>query len=445
MNYLLASRAPGSDLPAGDQLFPQILCIDSIDVDRVADVRGAVVTCAPMELDIGSVESLRDPTGYFARARQHGDVQWSDAQRGWVLLSHADVESGFRDNEHLSSDRVSTFQRAAQGHSPAFGKAVDMLNGWMNFRDPPAHTRLREPVRAAFTPRAVAALEGQVRGIVKDALDAFDSDHVDLSAAFAHPIPSAVIGAVMGVDGPEREHFGDWADDLGQLVFSLDPRAANEERVVNGAAEFTGFFGKLIARERANPSASLLSAIVHRTDDGLTDLELIGACTLLLFGGSETTTTLLINTLALLLERPDLMEWLRAHPEADETSIDEFMRICGPARSMPRKVSVTHERCGKELRVGQSVYLCITAANHDADVFNDPASIDLARDPNPHFGFGWGMHYCLGANLARLEARTALRGLFDRYRTIELDGPLAPAHASAMGYGRRPVRVKLGR
>jgi cytochrome P450 len=398
-----------------------------------------------MELDIGSVESLRDPTGYFARARQDGDVQWSEAQRGWVLLSHAEVESGFRDNEHVSSDRSSTFQRAARNHSPAFQRAVEMLNGWMNFRDPPAHTHLREPVRAAFTPRAVASLEGQIRGIVEDALDAFEGDRIDLSAAFAHPIPAAVIGAVLGVDGPERRHFGEWADDLGQLVFSLDPRAANEERVVKGSGEFTAFFGKLIARERANPSGSLLSAIIERTEDGLTDLELIGACTLLLFGGSETTTTLLINTLGLLLERPELMEWLRAHPEADTTAIDEFLRICGPARAMPRKVSVTHERCGKELRAGQSVYLCITSANHDAGVFEDPAGVDFTRDPNPHFGFGWGLHYCLGANLARLEARTALRTLFDRYPTIELDGELPPAHASAMGYGRRPVRVRLGR
>ena len=397
-----------------------------------------------MELDLGSPESLRDPAKYFAAARAvGGDVQWSEAQRGWALLSHAEVEAGFRDNEHVSSDRRSTFQRAAQSHSPAFQKVVELLSGWMTFNDPPLHTHLREPVKAAFTPRAINAMESQIRAIVDAALDAFEGNLVDLSGAFAHPIPAGVIGAVLGVDGLERRRFGPWADDLGKMVFSLNPGSAPEARIMHGVNEFTAFFGGLIEKERTNPSGSLLSAIVNREGDGLSDLELVGACTLLLFGGSETTTTLLINALSLLLENPDLLRQFRDHPDLDATAFDEFMRVGGPARSMPRKISVDHERGGQQLKKGQNIYLCITAANHDPEVFAKPGEVELSREPNPHLGFGWGLHYCLGANLARLEGRTALRMLLERFPDMHADGPIVPPHASAMGYGRRPVRVKL--
>src|SRR3990172_9710959 len=124
-----------------------------------------------MDADLGSAESIRDPTGYFRAAREWGgDVQWSAPQRAWLVLSHAEVETAFRDSERLSADRSETFQRAAARHSPAFGIVVELLAGWMNFRDDPAHKRLREPVRAAFTPRAVGALEADIRAMVEQAI-----------------------------------------------------------------------------------------------------------------------------------------------------------------------------------------------------------------------------------------------------------------------------------
>ena len=134
-----------------------------------------------MEVDLGSAESIRDPTGYFRAARERGGaVQWSGAQRAWVVLSHAEVEAAFRDTRTLSADRSETFQRAAARHSPAFGVVAELLSGWMNFRDDPAHGRLREPVRAAFTPRAVAALEKDVRETVERTISGFDGDRVEL-------------------------------------------------------------------------------------------------------------------------------------------------------------------------------------------------------------------------------------------------------------------------
>lgn len=397
----------------------------------------------PVQLDLDDRASLTDPTRYFAPFREQGEIQWSDHHRAWFALSHAAVEAGFRDSETLSADRVASFQRASAGRSEAFQQATNLLAGWMNFRDPPAHTRLREPVKAAFTPRAVAAFESDIQGIVGDVLDNLQPAGCDLSHDFARPIPALVIGAILGVDPADRQRFYQWSHDLGQLVFAMSPGQVPEESVSSAAAEFIAFFSALIERERRQPSGSLLTAIVHTGLPELSPIELVGACTLLLFGGHETTTTLLVNALGILLDRPDTLRWLRDHPEADGTAIEEFMRVQGPARAMPRKVVVAHERGGQRLEPGQNLFLCVAAANHDPAVFDNPAELDLVRDPNPQLGFGWGLHYCLGANLARMEARIALRTLLERFPALEAIGPVPPARASVMGFGRRPLRVRL--
>ncbi len=399
-----------------------------------------------MQVDLESPESVSDPTAYFARVREAGgDVQWSDAQRAWIILGHAQVEAGFRDSETISADRTGAFARLAASRSPAFQQVTELLSGWMNFRDPPVHTRLREPVRAAFTPRAVDRLEADVRAIVESVLDDFDGDVVDLSSAFARPIPAFVIAALMGVDAADRQRFTGWSDNLTKLVFAASPGQVDEGPVTRATEEIREFFSALIEREQNDPTGSLLTAIVQHHAGTLSQMELVGACMLLLFGGHETTTTRLTNALAILFEHPDLREWLREHPEQGESAFEEFMRVGGPARSMARKVGVNHTRCGMELKAGQSIFLAIASANHDPAVFTDPATIDLTRNPNPHMGFGWGLHYCLGANLARMEARVALDLLLHRFPDMELAKPLPKVRASAMGFGRRPIEVRLNR
>jgi cytochrome P450 len=393
---------------------------------------------------LGAPDSIRDPTTYFRAARERGGaVQWSDAHRAWVLISHAEVEAGFRDTTHLSADRSAVFRRAAARHSPAFGIVADLLSGWMNFRDDPEHARLREPVRAAFTPRAVGALEKDVREIVERAIADFAGDEVELYHAFARPIPALVIAALLGAAPEDRPRFQHWSDDLAGIVFSLAPGDVDEGPIVRAAQEFVAFFSRLIERERKEPSGNLLSALVHSDVGELSTLELVGACTLLLFGGHETTTSLIDNSLGILLERPELAERLRAEPELWPTAIDEFMRAIGPARTMARKVSRPHARGGRELAPGDTVFLSIAAANHDEAVFVAPATLDVARAPNPHLGFGWGPHFCLGAHLARLEARVALRTLLERFPALRAAGPVPPLSGDVMGYGRRLLPARL--
>lgn len=405
-----------------------------------------MTTPVAAHVNLDSTESLMEPARYFAEARARGgDVQWSDVHRGWMVLSHAGVEAGLKDFEALSSDRQPSFLRAAAGRGAAFQKVTELLAGWMNFRDPPMHTRLREPVRAAFSPRRVAALETELQEIVDGVLDGFGEDGADLSHDFARPIPALVIGAILGVPPADRQRFYAWSHDLGQFVFAIAPGRAPEDSVARATGEFIEFFSALIERERREPTGTLLTAIIDERSGDLSPLELVGACTLLLFGGHETTTTLLVNATGILLDQPELRTWLRRHPEAYPSAVEEFLRVQGPARAIPRKIIATHERGGHELRAGQNAFLCVAGANHDERVFERPAEVELARNPNPHLGFGWGLHYCLGANLARMEARIALQSLLERFPALEPVGPVPPPRASALGYGRRPLKVALNR
>ncbi len=397
-----------------------------------------------MELDLETYESISSPASYFGPFRAEGPVQWSEPLRAWVVLDHAEVADAFRDGERLSADRIGPLERVAADRPAAFQKVVDLLRGWMVFRDPPQHTRLRAPVRNAFTPRRVSDLTELVSGVVDDVVGALPEGAFEARHDFAAPLPALVMAAILGVDGGERENFQRWSDDLATIVFSTTPSTTPSDSAIDATHEFSTFFGGLIEAERSDPSGSLLSHVVAEAGDELTPMELVGACTLLLFAGHETTTSLLTNSLGLLLERPDLLEWMRDHPEADSTAVDELLRVMGPTRTMFRKAAVDHERGGQFIRAGETVALATCAANHDEKVFEDPGRIDLARDPNHHLTFGWGLHHCVGAHLARLEGRLALRALLDRFDDLTPVGLVPPITGTVMGYARKPVVIATG-
>ena len=397
-------------------------------------------------IDLESAPSIADPTGYFEAARADGSVQWSDAHRAWVVLDHHDVADAFRDGERLSTDRITPLERIARDKPAAFGRVVELLRGWMIFRDPPEHTRLRDPVRNVFTPRRVDDLEGLVADVVAEVVDGLpDHGEIDVRRDFAGPLPALVIAAILGVDRDQRAAFQAWSDDLTTVVFSTDPRSTAGDEAIAATDHFAEFFGELIDRERAAPSDSLLGRLIADTAEDFTQLELVGACTLMLFAGHETTTSLLSNTFGLMADRPEVEAALRACGTAPAMAIavEELMRMAGPARTMFRKALVDHRRGGRSVRAGDTVALCIAAANHDPAVFDQPERFDAGRDPNPHLGFGWGLHHCVGAHLARLEARLALRAFFDRYATIDPIGPPPPLRGTVLGFARDSLTIRV--
>ncbi|MCP5029103.1 MAG: cytochrome P450, partial [Actinomycetia bacterium] len=235
------------------------------------------------ELDLDSLESIQDPAGYFAARRGAGPVQWSEAQRAWVVLDHPDVGEAFRETDTLSADRITALERVAGDRPAAFMKVVDLLRGWMIFRDPPAHTRLRDPLRNVFTPRRVGDMHDLVAEVVDEVVDGLPPDAFDVRRDFASPLPALVIAAILGVEKEDRGKFQAWSDDLATIVFSTQPSATEPSRAISATDEFSAFFGGLIEAERSNPGDTLLSTLVAEADDELTAMELVGACTLVLF------------------------------------------------------------------------------------------------------------------------------------------------------------------
>lgn len=369
-------------------------------------------------IDLASPAALADPHSLFHRLRAEAPVHHSDVHRAWLVLSHAGVSAGFRD-ARLSSDRVPAFERMAESRPAGFRAVVDLLRGWMVFRDDPAHNRLRDPVRRAFTPRRIEEMAPSITRTADELLDRL-AGTVDLRSAFAAPLPALVIADLLDIPRGDREAFQHWSDLLAEVVFAADARSSSAERAIDGAEHFWTYFGDLVEHRRRKPGDDLVSELALAIDDD----EVVGACTLLLFAGHETTTGLLTNGTRLLLDdEGDARERLRDDPARWTTAVDELLRLEGPAKLMVRRASVDMELDGVAVPAGATVWLVILAADRDPAVFADPDRLAVERDPNPHLAFGWGIHHCLGAPLARLEGRIALRRLFERFPDLAPTGP----------------------
>jgi cytochrome P450 len=393
------------------------------------------------QLDLASYETNNDPDGFARSALAGGAIQWSDTHRGWLLLGHAEVAEGFRDSR-FSADRASLLARLARDRPDHFARTVELLSGWMIFRDPPAHTRLRAPVRRAITPRTVESLRARIEATITELLEPLsDGEEWDFREHISGPLPALIVADLLGVPGSERHNFQAWSDDLAQLVFSVEPGSLEVDGVRDATEQFISFFGELLDHRRRHPGDDLISTMAHEASDDLTAMELIGACTLLLFGGHETTTNLLTSSVHLLDGHPEQRHRLVNDPAVEATAADELMRVAGPAKAMVRKVGIDHERGGHPFEAGQTVYHVILTANRDPAVFDDPDTVDLGRDPNVQLGFGWGLHHCLGAPLARLEAYITLKRLYQRFPDLTVVDPGRPWSGNALGrgFGRMPV------
>lgn len=393
-----------------------------------------------------SPEALADPYAFLAGLREeHGPVCWSGRHRAWLLTSFDEVAGGYRD-ERLSSDRVGAIAR----HLDAAGRAamaptLELLRGWMVFRDEPDHTRLRDPVRWAFTPKVVEGLRAQVQALVDELVDGVvEAGTCDLVAALAFPLPAMVIAHLLGVPAADRDKFGTWSRKLAAVVFGAGDDPERRALATEGSTEFTEYFRWLVAQREVEPGNDLVSALVAaQGDEGLSAGELAGACTLLLFAGHETTADLLANGTVALVGHPGELERLRREPGLWPMAVEEILRFDAPTKVQVRVVTADHERSGSALSAGDMVYLCLAAANRDPAEFPDPDRLDVRRDPRQHIAFGLGPHHSLGAPLARLEGQIGLRTLFERCAEIEIAGDLTyEALIASRSLTALPVTVK---
>ncbi|MBL8325712.1 MAG: cytochrome P450 [Rubrivivax sp.] len=363
---------------------------------------------------------LTHPREQARRLRERGRVH-RDTTGLWLLLGHADCRAVMQ-SSHLSRDpRLSTAYAALRpfGAGSALEHAAERF---MLFNDPPVHTRLRRVVAAAFTPAAIRQWRDAVAATTRALLAALPVDEpFDFMRGFAQVLPIRVICDLLGVDEGDFDQAKAWSDAAACVVEPLATRAARAEGA-RAVAELTEFLRGQVARRRLQPCDSVLDRMIaaQRDDPRFDDDELLANLILLFIAGHETTTNLLGNGLFTLLGHQEQLARLRREPGLMPQAIDEMLRYESPINMVARIAREPWEIDDLTVPAGEVLYCMIGAANHDPAVFDDPGRFDVGRTPNPQLSFGGGVHYCVGAPLARLEAEVAFEALLRRFTTLEL-------------------------
>ncbi|GAB1822210.1 cytochrome P450 family protein [Herbidospora sp. RD11066] len=391
---------------------------------------------------------LRDPHGAYRALRVEGpvvQVVMPNGIRMWLITRYDDAREALTD-PRLRKDATlirEAVQRAAT--SPDARVQPAELASHMLNSDPPDHTRLRRLVSKAFTPRAIERLRPRVEEITAGLLDRMDGD-VDLIDAFAFPLPMTVICELLGVPEQDRDELRALMREILARPFRTGDDPEERDRRIARVVER---FVALIEQKRANPADDILTGLVQARDEGdkLDDVELISTCFLLFLAGHETTVNLIGNATLALLTHPDQRIELLKNPDVIDSAVEEFLRYDGPLNFAPQRVTGEDVTiAGVTIPKGELVAVALSSADRDPGVFREPDRLDLDRDEAPHLAFGHGIHYCLGAPLARLEARIALARLFERFPEMSLGArpdelewrPLPLLHALE----RLPVRLR---
>ena len=362
---------------------------------------------------------LDNPYPTYAALRQFDPVHRSP-DGSYFLTRYDDVMAVYR-SRAFSSDKKAEF-KPKYGDSPLYIHHTTSLV----FNDPPLHTRVRKLLAPAFTPRALNVLEPRFTALVDGLLDAAEArGKIDLIEDFAAALPVEIIGDLLGVPRADRGPLRGWSlAILGALEPVLSPQS--ERRGNQAVAEFSSYLGDLIDQRRRDPrDDDVLSALIAGAVDGapLSENELIQNCIFLLNAGHETTSNLIGNGVAALLDHPAERAKLRDNPELIETAVEEFLRFESSNQLGNRRASEDVKIGGKTLKPGSFITLCIGAANRDPAQFCDPDRLDIARTPNRHLAFGAGVHVCAGITLARMEGRIAIGRLLRRFPKLRRDGP----------------------
>jgi cytochrome P450 len=374
-----------------------------------------------IENETGSVDTIMsllqvDPYPVYAQLRAMGRVFWQAELRHWVVTRHHEADAILRD------PRFSANRSRWEGYVPPPGQ--ERPSPMMTDVDPPDHTRLRNLVQQAFTPRTVEQMRQRVSAFADELLAAAAGrDEVDLVEALAYPLPVLVIAELLGVPASDRDSFQRWSADMAD---SMDPTTHGPGSAAGGAArnELRRYLGAITEERRRQPQDDLISRLVAAEEQGdrLSNDELLDMCVLLLAAGHETTVNLIGNGVNALLDDPDQLRLLRERPGLMETAVDEFMRYDSPVQMNSRVPVEDVEIGGAALRAGQMVLILVGSANRDPEEFTEPDRLDVSRPVNRHLAFGRGIHFCLAAPLARMEAQIAIGSLLERFPDLRRAG-----------------------
>jgi cytochrome P450 len=385
------------------------------------------IDSTPVEKEFLTPGFFQNPYPFYEYLLAEAPVTWSDQLNGWLVSPFEDVQAGLQSPAFRSGGRI---DQAAKALAPevreASADALACLNAMMSFRDAPDHTRLRRLVSRGFTARRVAALEPQIHELVNELLDEWpESGTFDLVKTFSFKLPAMVICRLLGIPMDRLDDINRWAEGIVNLLSAgvMTPQAAAQAQLM--VVEASEYMNALIEEKRANPADDLLSALVvieGEDDDALSRAELIAMVIQLFFAGFETTEGLIGNALNVLLRNKDVFAPLAGDQEYAELVTEEALRFDNSIHRQTRIAEEDTELQGVAIPKDSYVFFLIGAANRDPRRFENPNVFDPRRADLGSVAFGHGVHFCLGAPLARLETRIALQVIAERFPTLEPAG-----------------------
>ncbi|MER6257992.1 cytochrome P450 [Streptomyces sp900105245] len=369
---------------------------------------------------------LADPYPAYAELRAHGRVIRYEPTDQWLVPHHADVSALLRDRRlgRTYQHRFSHEDFGRTAPPPAHEPFHTLNDHGMLDLEPPDHTRIRRLVSKAFTPRTVDRLRPYVHGLANELVAALVADGGgDLLTDVAEPLPVAVIAEMLGIPEADRAQLRPWSAAICGM-YELNPPEDTAARAVRASAEFSDYLRELIAARREKPGEDLISGLIAAHDEGdrLTEQEMISTAVLLLNAGHEATVNATVNGWWALFRNPGQLAALRADHSLVTSAIEELMRYDTPLQLFERWVLDDIEIDGTVIPRGAEIAMLFGSANHDPAVFADPGRLDLTRADNPHISFSAGIHYCIGAPLARIELAASMTALLERAPTLALAG-----------------------
>jgi hypothetical protein len=404
---------------------------------------------APIKKVLFSDEILQDPYPTYARLHEEGPLHYVDVGSKWAVwsvFSHAECSSIAKD-PRLSAKRARQMLLPLPlSRQSEFSELARMLSLWLIFMDPPEHTRLRKLLNKGFSAVAVEGLRPQAEAIVDQMLKPLQhGSEIELMSEFANPMPVRIISELLGV--PQALHGTFVNASRAIAVFRGNPnRTVEEARAAQDALiELTEFFRNTVAERRRNKGTDLISLLIDIEEEGevLTEEELYAQCIALLFAGHETTRNLIGNGMYTLLKNQQQSAELREKPEMIRSAVEELLRFESPVQFTARVLKEDIEVCGQHIPKGWTILCMLGAANRDPKQFKEPNQLNLNRLNNQHLAFSAGLHFCIGAQLARLEGQIAIQNLVQRFPEMKLTGP-QPEWASTFGFrGLKSLQVIL--
>ena len=402
------------------------------------------VPISPVLLELITPENLADPYPLYRRYRETDPMHFADIGV-WTLTRYADILAVLRDDRFSVDPRNATelerFFPATDNTPRPFEQMAGLL---LLFTDPPDHTRMRNLVNKAFTRRVVEELRPHVQEIVDELLDnVAGRGEMDVIGDFAFQLPALVICELMGVPVEDRDKFHGMSADIAPILDPITPPEALEKAMYT-AGLFVMYFVQLLEERRKDPRDDLLSALLaaEEHEQKLSQEEVIALCVLIFIAGHETTQNLIGNGLLALLRNPEQLGLLRDDPSLTRDANEELLRYDSPVQLTGRSALTDIEIGGRTIRKGQEVVVLLGAGNHDPVMFSDPDRLDITRERSSVLSFGGGVHFCLGAPLARLEGQIAFNSLIKRFPNIELatDTPEFRPTLTLRGLRSLPVR-----